>query len=60
MESRADLHYFTSWFALQRYRKQNGNDPLELIMEDLRHAWGMNPEKTQVVTWPLTVKLVRM
>jgi hypothetical protein len=29
-------------------------------MEDLRHAWGMNPEKTQVVTWPLTVKLVRM
>jgi SAM-dependent methyltransferase len=52
--------YFTSWSALQRYRKQNGNDPLELIMEDLRHAWGMNPEKTQVVTWPLTVKLVRM
>jgi len=52
--------YFTSWSALQRYRKKNGSDPLELVMEDLRQAWGTDPEKTQVVTWPLTVKLARM
>jgi SAM-dependent methyltransferase len=52
--------YFTSWSALQRYRKKNGSDPLELIMEDLRRAWGLDPEKTQTVTWPLTVKLARL
>ncbi|MBL4571991.1 MAG: class I SAM-dependent methyltransferase [Gammaproteobacteria bacterium] len=52
--------YFTSWSALQRYRKKNGSDPLQLVIEDLREAWGTDPEKTHVVTWPLKVKLARM
>ena len=52
--------YFTSWSALQRYREKNGSDPLELVMEDLRRAWGIDPEKTQVVAWPLTVRLARL
>jgi hypothetical protein len=29
-------------------------------MKDLRMAWGMDLYKTQVVTWPLTVKLERL
>lgn len=52
--------YFTSWSALQRYRKKNGSDPLELVIKDLREAWGRDPEKAHIVTWPLTVKLARM
>ena len=52
--------YFTSWSALQRYRKKNGSDPIELVIKDLRQAWGMDPEKTQVITWPVTMKLARM
>lgn len=52
--------YFTSWSALQRYRKKNGSDPLELVIEELREAWGMDPEKSHRVTWPLRVKIARM
>ncbi len=51
--------YFTSWSALQRYKKQNGSDPLELVSEDLRNAWGVNSENTHTVNWPLTVRLAR-
>ncbi len=52
--------YVTSWSALQRFRKKHGSDPLALVIEDLREAWGMDPETVHVVTWPLTVKLARM
>jgi hypothetical protein len=52
--------YLTSWSALQDYRKKNGRDPLELIMEDPPMARGMGSEKTQVMTWPLTMKLARL
>jgi hypothetical protein len=33
--------YFTSCSALQRYRKNKGSDPLELMIEDLHEAWRM-------------------
>lgn len=52
--------YFTSWSALQRYRKDRGSDPLQLVIEELRVAWGSDPEIVRVVTWPLTLKLARM
>ena len=52
--------YLTSWSALQDCRKKNGRDPLELIMEDPPMARGMGSEKTQVMTWPLTMKLARL
>lgn len=52
--------YFTSWSALQRYRKKHGDDPLELVIKDLRRAWDGDPEKKHSVTWPLKVKLGKM
>lgn len=52
--------YFTSWSALQRYRKRRGSDPLELVIDGLHEAWGINPEETHIVSWPLKVRLARM
>lgn len=52
--------YLTSWSALQRYKKDQGSDPLLLVIEELREAWGKDPEMARVVTWPLTLKLARM
>ncbi|GJM13610.1 MAG: methyltransferase [Pseudohongiella sp.] len=52
--------YLSSWSALQRYRKQQGTDPLELVIDELNQAWGADPEKLRLVTWPLKVKLGKM
>lgn len=52
--------YFTSWSALQRYKRKNGSDPLQLILAELHDAWGTDPEQSHRVSWPLTLKLARM
>lgn len=52
--------YFTSWSALQRYKEKNGSDPLQLVLADLREAWGAGAEQTHRVSWPLTLKLAKL
>jgi len=52
------LGYIESWSAVQRYRKENGRDPLELLRAPLAAAWG-DPELEREVTWPLEVRLGR-
>ena len=52
--------YLNSWSALQRYTRQNGNNPLTLMREELLQAWGPDPEKSYLVEWPLTVIVGRM
>ena len=53
------LGYFGSWSSTQRYRKQVGEDPLALIEDDLRAAWG-DPERVRDVVWPLNVRVGRV
>ena len=52
--------YFTSWSALQRYKRKKGSDPLQLIIAELQDTWGADPEQTHTVSWPLTLKLAKM
>jgi SAM-dependent methyltransferase len=52
--------YFTSWSALQRYKKDNDADPLELVLPALTEAWGQDPHQAHLVSWPLTVVLARL
>jgi len=40
------LGYFSSWSAVQHYWKANERNPVELIEQDLRKAWGAAPERT--------------
>lgn len=37
--------YFRSWSAVQNYIDHTGEDPIDLIREDLRKAWGDNEHK---------------
>jgi len=53
------LGYLGSWSASQRYRIRTGQDPLELIKEDLAAAWG-DPQENRNVTWPLRVRAGRV
>jgi hypothetical protein len=46
--------YLRSWSATQAYIKKNGQDPVELIGEELMGAWG-DTAASRPVHWPLTI-----
>lgn len=50
------LGYVESWSAVQNYRRQTGRDPMELIRDDLRRAWG-DPGLRRTVRWPLALRV---
>jgi SAM-dependent methyltransferase len=47
-----ELGYLRSWSATRRAREVTGTDPVGLIEEELRAAWGNGEREVQ---WPLTV-----
>lgn len=51
------LGYLRTWSACQRYQRRHGDDPVGLVEDDLRTAWG--PER-RTVRWPLTVRVARL
>ena len=51
--------YMDSWSSTQRYRKQNGDDPVAQIAGDLEAAWG-DPLAKRDVVWPLHVRAGRV
>ncbi len=50
------LGYLSTWSASKRYESRHGRDPIELIADELREAWGAN---TRTVVWPLSVRIAR-
>lgn len=51
--------YLGTWSAVSAYRKQRGVDPIGLILEPLREAWGA-PKQRRAVTWNLTLRAGRI
>ena len=51
------LGYLRTWSACQRYLRERGDDPVELIEDELHGAWGKAP---RTVRWPLTLKVARL
>lgn len=51
--------YLGTWSAVKEYEKRRGCDPLSLISEALREAWG-NPLKTRRISWPLSIRVGRI
>lgn len=52
------LGYLYSWSATQRYLRRTGRNPLELIYERFRGAWG-RPDTKRTVTWPINMRVGR-
>jgi len=49
------LGYLSTWSSTQLYIKYKGQNPLELIEDDLQQAWG-NPLEELEVIWPIFMK----
>lgn len=52
------LGYLGTWSAVQRYRKECGDDPLRMIADELAAVWG-NADVVRRVVWPLYMRAGR-
>lgn len=50
------LGYLRSWSATQRYVDARGENPLNLITDELQNAWG-HPDEEKLVQWPLSLRV---
>lgn len=46
------IGYLNTWSAVKEYEKDTGSNPVELIMPDLRLAWGA-PNTKYRINWPI-------
>jgi SAM-dependent methyltransferase len=53
------LGYFGTWSAVNRCRKETGEDPLEALGEQLAGLWG-DPARPRPVRWPLHLRIGRV
>ena len=53
------LGYLNTWSAVKNYTAANGHNPVELIAEELQHAWG-DEKRVKKVTFPLLLRVGRI
>jgi len=53
------LNFIESWSATQEYKKEKGQNPVDLIIEELNRLWG-KAEKINTLRWPLFLKISRL
>lgn len=51
------IGYLGTWSAVERYKAEHGTDPVPLVHEDLRAAWG---QEARQVRWPLALRVGRV
>lgn len=51
--------FLTSFSGVQRYLRERGEDPLELIGDELAAAWG-EPGRRRPLRWPLALRAQRL
>lgn len=49
------IGYFNTWSAAQHYQKDKGSNPVDLVGEELRSAWGAADKRS--VQFPLIIRL---
>lgn len=52
------MGYLGTWSAVQRYKDQTGENPLNVLATDLTKIWGAS-EKKYPIKWPLSLKVGR-
>ncbi|MFQ5632616.1 MAG: hypothetical protein ACE5I1_27930 [bacterium] len=53
------LGYLGTWSATQRYQAEQRANPVDLVRDDLAHAWGVH-KLAKKVSWPLSVRIGKM
>ncbi|HUG97836.1 MAG TPA: class I SAM-dependent methyltransferase [Gammaproteobacteria bacterium] len=53
------LGYFSTWSAVNRCRKETGDDPVESLGRQLARVWG-DPAAPRPVRWPLHLRVGRV
>jgi ubiquinone/menaquinone biosynthesis C-methylase UbiE len=53
------VNYIMTWSPTQNYFKKNNSNPLELIFDDFKKAWGYENEKKEII-WKLTLKAAKV
>ena len=51
--------FFSTWSAVQRYIADKGEDPIEVISEEMTRAWAASPDP-KTSRWPVFMKLGRV
>ena len=51
--------YVSTWSATERYRRQQGTDPVPELMRELEKVWP-DPGSPVTICWPLALRLGRM
>lgn len=51
--------FLASWSATRRYAKEEGQHPLEIVLDELRESWGQEDEKRRV-QWTLYTRVGRL
>ncbi|MEO8289157.1 MAG: class I SAM-dependent methyltransferase [Chloroflexota bacterium] len=52
------IGYLGTWSPVRRYIEANGHDPIAIIADSLRSAWG-NPTERRRVVWPVKMRVGR-
>jgi hypothetical protein len=53
------IGYLNTWSATQRFIRENGSNPVEILREQLITAWG-EKDSQKKVTWELILKVGKM
>lgn len=63
MEARWNLDrlvgYLGTWSSVQKFKDKHNTDPIEIVIRDLRRAWG-RPEDEKEINWPIHMRVGRV
>ena len=63
MEARWNLDrlvgYLGTWSSVQNFKDKHNTDPIEVVIRDLRRAWG-RPEDEKEINWPIHMRVGRV
>ena len=53
------LGYLGTWSSVQKFKDKHDTDPIEVVLSDLRRAWG-RPENEKEIHWPIHMRVGRI
>jgi SAM-dependent methyltransferase len=53
------IGYLGTWSSVLKFSNKHGTDPIDLVIKDLRQAWG-RPEQEKQIHWPIHIRVGRV